>query len=77
MAAYCVVKRWTTARNYWPSDLRNMVARAGFALESTQFIMPVLEEYPWLPGPLKRVYQRHLDQLHDVPVVRHLECQTS
>jgi SAM-dependent methyltransferase len=64
-------RRWTTARNYWPSDLRNMVARAGFDLESTQFVMPVLEEYPWLPGPLKRIYQRQLDRLHDVRVVRH------
>lgn len=62
--------RWTTARNYWPWELRKRVEQAGFVLEDPEFVLPVLELYPWLPRPLINAYQRQMTTLQSLPVLR-------
>jgi SAM-dependent methyltransferase len=65
-----VTDRWTTARNYWPSEVRKLVREAGFDLAAPQFIMPVLEVFPWLPQSGVDFFQKHLEHLDDIPIVR-------
>jgi 2-polyprenyl-3-methyl-5-hydroxy-6-metoxy-1,4-benzoquinol methylase len=66
-----LTQRWTSARNYWPVELRRKVRRAGFRLERPQFVMPVLEQYPWLPAIAVNVYQRRINLWHQIPGLRH------
>ena len=53
-------ERWTrarmAARNYWPHQLVSHVRDAGFAIQETGFIWPVLEHYRWLPPRLLHAY---------------------
>jgi SAM-dependent methyltransferase len=49
---------WTAARNYWPRQLVGDVSEAGFAIDETSFIWPVLETYPWLPSKALAYYHK-------------------
>ena len=71
-----LTREWTEARNYWPSELRNHVTRAGFAIRETGFIWPVLEQYPWLPPRGIVIYQRYLERLDRVPGLRRFGVST-
>jgi hypothetical protein len=62
-------RNWTSARNYWPSQLERHVREAGFAINETGFIWPVLERYPWLPRRGIGWYQKNFrkwDHIHGV-----------
>ena len=73
-------ERWTRARmgarNYWPHQLVRQVCAAGFAIQETGFIWPVLEHYRWLPPRLLRAYQRRITTLDQVPGVRRFGLST-
>lgn len=64
-----LTRRWVTARNYWPNQLRGQVEEAGFRIAKTGFVMPCLELYSWLPDKLVAWYQRYLPTLDRMPVV--------
>lgn len=65
-----IATRVMTARNYWPYELRNTVAHAGFNIILVDYVLPVLEMYAWLPPQLIRWYQRNLDRLDKSPLRR-------
>jgi ubiquinone/menaquinone biosynthesis C-methylase UbiE len=57
-----------TARNYWPHELRSVVERAGFEIVKLDYVLPVLEMYPWLPRVLTNLYQSNLDRIDRSPL---------
>jgi ubiquinone/menaquinone biosynthesis C-methylase UbiE len=56
-----VIRRWLQARNYWPSELRDLVTANGFSVMCIDFALPLFEEFKWLPSPLLRLYRSNLD----------------
>ncbi len=64
--------RWVTARNYWPAELRQLVCASGFGLIEAGFIMPVFEEYSWLPRPAARAFRRRITTFDALPGLRRL-----
>jgi ubiquinone/menaquinone biosynthesis C-methylase UbiE len=58
------------ARNYWPRDLRHLVEGSAFESIRTDFALPTLNTYPWLPARLVNVYQENLDRLDRSPLRR-------
>jgi 2-polyprenyl-3-methyl-5-hydroxy-6-metoxy-1,4-benzoquinol methylase len=58
------------ARNYWPSEMRNLVNDAGFAVWKLDFVWPVFEVWPWLPQPVIHQYRKFLPIIERVPFVR-------
>jgi SAM-dependent methyltransferase len=57
------------ARNYWPYELRDLVASAGLEVEGTWTVLPVFEVFPWLPGPVIRWYRRNLGRIERTLVI--------
>jgi SAM-dependent methyltransferase len=71
-----VTRKWTSARNYWPGELERHVRAAGFAINETSFIWPVLETYPWLPRRGIALYQNNFRKWDHVPVLRRFGLST-
>ena len=65
-------QRFMKARNYWPSELRDLVAQRGFDVREVSFVLAVFEIYPWLPASLIGLYRRAMPRLERTPVVRKL-----
>jgi SAM-dependent methyltransferase len=53
---------WTArvmaARNYWPHELRDIVAAAGFEIRKVDYVLPVFELYRWLPAGVISGYRK-------------------
>jgi len=62
--------KWMAARNYWPYQLRDTIARAGFTVEKVDFVLPILDVYRWLPAPAIRLYQKSIPWLDRSPLRR-------
>ncbi len=58
------------ARNYWPGELRDLVAAAGLDIISVDYVLPVLEAYPWLPSAAIRLYSRSIPAIEKTPLRR-------
>jgi SAM-dependent methyltransferase len=62
------------ARNYWPHEMRGLIASCGFRIERAGFIWPVLENthaMPFLlPASWVRWYQSHFRVFARVPLLR-------
>ncbi len=58
------------ARNYWPSEMRDLVNRVGFAVWKVDFVWPIFEVWPWLPQPVIRQYRKVLPVIERTPFVR-------
>ncbi len=58
------------ARNYWPYELRGLVAGAGFEVLHDGFAFPRFGHYPWLPQSMIERYLRALPVIERLPVVR-------
>jgi SAM-dependent methyltransferase len=71
-----MTRNWTTARNYWPRQLRRQVQDAGFAIEEVSFIWPVLETFPWLPLRGVALYQQYFRRWDHVPGLRRFGVST-
>jgi hypothetical protein len=71
-----LTRKVTVARNYWPHQLVRKVRDAGYEIVEIGYFWPVLEQYPWLPRPMIRVYQRYLERPDDVPVLRKFGLST-
>lgn len=63
---------WTAramaARNYWPHELRNVVAAAGFEIKKVDYVLPVFELYRWLPKSVISAYRRLMPQIEKTPL---------
>ena len=64
------------ARNYWPYELIREVRQAGYEIVEVGYIWPVLEVYPWLPKAMITLYQRHVERLDDIAVLRKFGVST-
>ncbi|RWE84618.1 MAG: class I SAM-dependent methyltransferase [Mesorhizobium sp.] len=60
--------RVMTARNYWPHELRNVVAAAGFEIRKVDYVLPVLERYQWLPASAIPAYRRLMPWIEKTPL---------
>jgi SAM-dependent methyltransferase len=56
------------ARNYWPHELRDIVATAGFTIEKVDYVLPVFELYQWLPSGVISTYRRLMPQIEKTPL---------
>jgi SAM-dependent methyltransferase len=64
------------ARNYWPYELRGLVAGAGFEIVHVGFAFPLFGHYPWLPRATIDAYLRELPRIERLPLVRRLGVST-
>jgi ubiquinone/menaquinone biosynthesis C-methylase UbiE len=46
------------ARNWWPRQLRDLVASVGFDIIDVDFALPLFGRYRWMPAPLMRTYEK-------------------
>jgi SAM-dependent methyltransferase len=72
--------RWTAgtlqARNWWPGQLRELVASAGFDVVHVDFALPMFARYRWLPAPLIRLYERHFAFIEERRTLRRFGVST-
>jgi ubiquinone/menaquinone biosynthesis C-methylase UbiE len=71
-----LTKRFMRARNYWPSELHEIVRRAGFEILSSSSVFPMFEIYPWLPAPVIPWYREAVPLLEKAPLIRHFGVST-
>ena len=71
-----LTRTMTVARNYWPHELIREVRQAGYEIVEVGYIWPILEVYPWLPQALIHRYQRHVERLDDIAVLRKFGVST-
>ena len=62
--------RFMYARNYWPSELANIVKKAGFNIVTCEPILPVFEFYPWMPKAFIDRYRTLVPQIERTPIIR-------
>ncbi|MEH6719132.1 MAG: class I SAM-dependent methyltransferase [Aurantimonas endophytica] len=60
--------RVMAARNYWPHELRDVVAAAGFEIELVDYVLPVFEYYRWLPKSAISAYRRMMPLIEKTPL---------
>jgi SAM-dependent methyltransferase len=64
------------ARNYWPGELRNLVATRALVVRRVEFVWPVFEVFPWLPRPVIARYRTLIHRLDSMPFVRRFGVST-
>ena len=60
--------RVMSARNYWPNELRKIVAAAGFDVLVIDYVMPVFNRYQWLPRTVISAYRHLLPLIEKTPL---------
>jgi ubiquinone/menaquinone biosynthesis C-methylase UbiE len=65
-----ISQHFMNARNYWPYELQDLVAKERFTVSKVDFVWPVFEVYRWLPESLIRQYQKTIPRLEKIPVIR-------
>lgn len=50
--------RFMAARNYWPHELREIVAATGFEIRQVDYVLPVFELYRWMPPAAIAAYRK-------------------
>jgi SAM-dependent methyltransferase len=63
-------RRVATARNYWPGELREVIADAGFDVMSSEWALAQFDAYAWMPQPMIAWYHRNLARIEHSPVAR-------
>jgi SAM-dependent methyltransferase len=64
------------ARNWWPDELRLLVANAGFDIPAVAFAFPLLNRHRWLPNRLLHLYRRNLGRLQEMKIIRRFGIST-
>jgi len=65
-----VTRRFATARNYWPHELRILVHDAGFTVVDETWALAQFAQYPWMPCSVIKAYRRNLQRLESSPCAR-------
>lgn len=60
--------RVMSARNYWPRELRDIVAHAGFKIVAVDYVLPIFELYQWLPKSVISAYRRLMPLIEQTPL---------
>jgi hypothetical protein len=68
--------RFAHARNYWPQELRRLVADAGFEIVESDWALPQFEQYPWMPEPAIARFRRNIPRIERSPVARFAAVST-
>lgn len=71
-----VTRGVTTARNYWPHEVKRLVTDAGFVVEDVGFVFPTFERFVNLPAPLTNWYRRNLRRWDSAPGLRRFGVST-
>jgi SAM-dependent methyltransferase len=71
-----VTRSVTTARNYWPRQLKRRVLDAGFVVEEVGFVFPTFERFVRLPPRVNDWYQRNFQRFDRWRVVRRFGVST-
>jgi SAM-dependent methyltransferase len=71
-----LTRRFSSARNYWPGELRRLVEFVGFEVLFTRSLMPLFEIYPWLPQAARRAYRKGVPALEKLPLLRNCGVST-
>lgn len=64
------------ARNYWPGELRDLVAGAGLIVDRVDFAFPLFGHYPWMPKSWIRRYLSNLDRVERLRLIRRFGVST-
>jgi hypothetical protein len=64
------------ARNWWPRQLRDLVASVGFDVLAVDFALPLFGRYQWLPDRLLRLYERRFEWLEQRRWIRRFGVST-
>jgi ubiquinone/menaquinone biosynthesis C-methylase UbiE len=64
------------ARTWWPRQLRNLVASAGFEIVDIDFALPLFARYRWVPAPLLRLYEQRFASLERKRWIRRFGVST-
>lgn len=67
---YSLATKVMSARNYWPHELRDTVAAAGFEIEKVDYVLPVFELYQWMPTFVISAYRRLMPLIERSPLRR-------
>jgi len=67
---YSLATKVMAARNYWPHELRDTVAAAGFVVEKVDYVLPVFELYKWMPAGAIAAYRRLMPTIEKTPLRR-------
>jgi SAM-dependent methyltransferase len=60
--------RVMAARNYWPHELRDVVAAAGFEIRRVDYVLPVFDLYRWMPGSAISAYRKLMPAIEKTPL---------
>jgi SAM-dependent methyltransferase len=71
-----VTRGITTARNYWPHQLKRRVRDAGFVIVEVGFVFPTFERFVKLPAPVNAWYRGNFRRFDGWPVVRRFGVST-
>jgi SAM-dependent methyltransferase len=71
-----LTKRFATARNYWPHELRQLVMGAGLEIVISGWALPQFEQYPWMPERAIRQFRRNILRIERSPVARFAAVST-
>jgi SAM-dependent methyltransferase len=71
-----LTRRFATARNYWPGQLRRLVTDAGLTVVESSWALAQFEQYPWLPERLRERYWRNVESIERSPAARLLAVST-
>jgi ubiquinone/menaquinone biosynthesis C-methylase UbiE len=63
-------RRFASARNYWPRDLRRLVTDAGMEVSESGWALIQFAQYPWLPARAISSYRRNLARIERSPFAR-------
>jgi SAM-dependent methyltransferase len=71
-----LTRRFASARNYWPSELRQLVEDAGFEIVEAGWALPQFELYKWMPAFAIKRFRRAIPRLERSPVARFAAVST-
>jgi SAM-dependent methyltransferase len=63
-------RRFTTARNYWPSELPRLLEQSGLEVVDRTYVLPEFVVHRWLPGRLLDAYRRNIERVDASPLRR-------
>ena len=71
-----LTRQFATARNYWPGELRAVVADAGFEIVACERALAQFDRYRWMPRRLIDSYRRRIPQIERSPLARFAAVST-
>lgn len=71
-----MTRHFATARNYWPGELRSVIADAGFEIVASDWALAQFDRYPWMPRRMIESYRRNMMRIERSPLARFAAVST-